>query len=318
MEWNKINVKMLSMFGQGGAMFGMTLPALMNERQDVMVLSADMSTPAGLDKFKTEWPEHFMNVGIAEQNMMGIAAGLSDNGYRTIVEAQACFVSMRAFEPVRQYCGYMHGNTIMVGIGSGFSLTLFGNTHYALEDMALMRLIPRMTVVAPCDAFEAAKALEAAMQYDGPVYIRLYGGTGTPVVYKEDFDFCIGQAMHLRKGTDMQLIATGSMVSVAMKVAEILCSNGIEVGVVDMHTVKPLDEAAIDYSTGTIVTLEEHYTTGGLGDAVAQCLCEKEKHPKLIKLGVEDRYSEVGDYAYLIEQHGLTPKIIAEKLKNLI
>lgn len=144
METNKLNTKILSSLGQGGSIFGITLLDLMKEREDIVVLSADMSTPAGLDKFKSLYANHFFNLGIAEQNMIGVAAGLMDEGYKTISVAQACFISMRCFEPVRQFLGYMHSKQVLVGIGSGFSLTFMGNTHYALEDIALMRSIPGM------------------------------------------------------------------------------------------------------------------------------------------------------------------------------
>ena len=224
---SKINPKIYSALGQGGSMFGITLPDVARKKDNVIVLSADMSTPAGLDKFKSLYPDKFFNLGIAEQNMIGVAAGLTDEGYKTISVAQACFVSMRCFEQVRQFLGYMHSAQVLVGIGSGFSLTLMGNTHYALEDISLMKTIPGMTVIAPCDALEAMKALEAAVQLESPVYIRLYGGTATPIVYHEDFDFKVGKSVTLRKGKDLQIIATGSMVYMAMQVAEILAGKGV-------------------------------------------------------------------------------------------
>ena len=174
---NKININFLSMAGQGGSAFGVGLMSLIQEHPEIMVLSSDMSSPAGLDKFKASYPDHFMNVGIAEQNMIGIAAGLSNEGFRPICVAQASFISMRSFEQIRQYCGYMKLPLVIVGIGSGLSLQYMGNTHYAIEDIALMQSIPGMTVVAPCDSLEAMKALEAAVIDNHSVYLRFFGGT---------------------------------------------------------------------------------------------------------------------------------------------
>lgn len=318
METNKLNTKILSSLGQGGSIFGITLLDLMKEREDIVVLSADMSTPAGLDKFKSLYANYFFNLGIAEQNMIGVAAGLMDEGYKTISVAQACFISMRCFEPVRQFLGYMHSKQVLVGIGSGFSLTFMGNTHYALEDIALMRSIPGMTVIAPSDALQAMKALEAAMRKDGPVYIRLHGGAALPIVYEEDFDFEIGKAISLRTGKDIQLIATGSMVSIALQVADQLAGEGISVSVFDMHTIKPLDTTILDMGVPVIISLEEHRVIGGLGDSIADYLSRYESHPRLLKIGVKDEFSVVGDYSYLMEQNGLSRDKIVERVKSFL
>lgn len=310
------NPKLMSMFGQGGSAFGMTLLEEVKNNSNVIVLSSDMSTPAGLDKFKATYPDNFYNVGIAEQNMVGIAAGLTDEGYKTISVAQACFLSMRSFEQVRQYAGYMKKPLVLVGIGSGYSLSLMGNTHYALEDVALMRTIPGMQVVAPCDAIEACKALEAALHSDHPTYIRLFGGTGTPVVHAGDFEYEIGKSVCLKEGQDLQIIATGSMVSVAQKVAAKLTENGVEAEVIDMHTIKPIDKEAIKGESSLIVTIEEHSTIGGLGDAVGSYLLEIGYAGKFQKIGIDDHFSVVGDYTYLLEQNGLSVENIVELLTN--
>lgn len=311
---NKINIKLLSLAGQGGSAFGITLINLMKTRDDIMVLSSDMSTPAGLDKFKAEYPDHFMNMGIAEQNMIGTAAGLTEEGFRTISVAQACFLTMRSFEQVRQYAGYMGLPLIIVGIGSGVSLQYMGNTHYAIEDLALMRTIPGMTVLAPSDALEAMKALEFAVNHKGPVYIRLFGGTGIPSVYNEDYEFKAGKAVKFHGGNDIQIIATGSMVSTALRLNELLREDGIEASVINMHTLKPLDYSAVDFEKKLIVTLEEHNVIGGLGSAVADYLAQYSQHPKLLKFGINDTFMTVGSYTYLLDEAGLS----LEKIKNFI
>ena len=311
---NKVNFKLMSMAGQGGSIFGITLMEMMKDGSDLMVLSSDMSTPAGLDKFKAAYPDNFMNMGIAEQNMIGTAAGLTEEGYKCICVAQACFITMRSFEQVRQYCGYMQLPLVIVGIGSGVSLQYMGNTHYALEDIALMRTIPGMQVIAPCDAYEATKAFEYAVSCKHPVYIRLYGGTSIPAVFAEEKLFEGGKAIKLREGKDIQIIATGSMVGQAIKVAEELIAEGIEASVVDMHTIKPLDASAIDYDKKLIVTLEEHNVIGGLGSAVAETISKELNHPKLFILGINDRFLPVGGYSYILQQCGLD----VESIKNQI
>lgn len=313
---NKVNFKLMSMAGQGGSVFGISLMELMGHRSDLMVLSSDMSTPAGLDKFKAAYPDHFMNMGIAEQNMIGTAAGLAEEGYKPICVAQACFITMRSFEQVRQYCGYMQLPLVIIGIGSGVSLQYMGDTHYTLEDLALMRTIPGMEVIAPCDSYEAVKAFEYAVNSKHPVYIRLYGGTAIPAVFNEETDLAFGKAIKLKEGKDVQIIATGSMVGNAMKVAEELEADGIEASVTDMHTIKPFDTEAIEKDKKLIVTLEEHNIIGGLGSAVADALSQYTSHPKVLKLGINDRFVPVGSYKYLLQQCGLDIESIKNKIIN--
>lgn len=311
---SKVNFKLMSMVGQGGSVFGISLIELMNQRNDLMVLSSDMSTPAGLDKFKAAFPDHFMNMGIAEQNMIGTAAGLAEEGYKPICVAQACFMTMRSFEQVRQYSGYMQIPMVIVGIGSGLSLQYMGNTHYSIEDLAVMRSIPGMEVIAPCDSYEAVLAFGHAVNSKHPVYIRLFGGTAIPAVFNEEKEFVCGKAIKIRTGGDIQIIATGSMVLNAIRVADELAAEGIQASVVDMHTIKPFDTDSIDYEKKLIVTIEEHSIIGGLGSSVADVLSQCTNHPKLLKFGINDRYMPVGGYKYLLQQCGLD----VESIKNVI
>lgn len=312
---NKFNSRAYCRLGQSGSVFGLELMEQV-ENYNLKVLSSDMSVVAGLDRFKKEYPEKFYNVGIAEQNLLGVAAGLASEGYKTVAVAQACFISMRSFEQVRQYLGYMGGKVICVGINSGFSLTFFGNTHYAIEDLALMRSIPNMTVISPADAGEAVKAFDAALKVDGPVYLRLSGSLMTPIVYKEDYDFSIGKSMTVREGNDVAIFATGLMVNNAIKAVEILGEKGISSSVIDVHTIKPFDKEIVQCNRDKrlLVSVEEHSVIGGLGTCVADELSEYENSPALLKLGVNDTFMPVGDYAYLIEQAGLTPEQIASRI----
>lgn len=317
---NKINVKLLSMAGQGGSAFGITLMELMKEHDDIMVLSADMSTPAGLDKFKATYPNHFMNVGIAEQNMIGIAAGLADEGYKVICVAQACFITMRCFEQVRQYAGYMGIPMILVGIGSGLSLQYMGNTHYALEDIALMRTIPGITVVAPCDALEASKALECAISNNGSTYIRFFGGTGIPAVHSDNIDFELGKAIKIREGNDVAILAYGSTIKQALGVAESLSEQGIEAEVIDVHTINPFDNAMIDICKDKklVVTIEEHRLIGGLSSVISEKMKEKQISTATLNIGVDNNYPLPGSYPYMLEQCGLSVDVITNSIINKI
>ena len=306
------NAKLMAMVGQSASIFGLALMEMASERDDIVVLAADQSTPAGLDKFKAAYPERFYNVGIAEQNMIGVAAGLADEGYLPICAAQACFLSMRAFEPIRQYVGYMQKPMILIGLFSGFSTTFMGNTHYSQEDIALMRTIPGMQVFSPADGLEAAKCFEAAVESGKPTYIRLWGKTGSPIVYESDYNYEIGKAILLREGKDIQIVATGSMAVQALKAAQLLSEEGIEADVINMHTIKPMDTTLLD-SHKQIFSIEEHSIVGGLGDAL------RESGFSINKIGIEDRFGEVGDYNYMLKQHNLTNEKIKETiLKNQI
>ena len=314
---NKINVKLLSMAGQGGSAFGVTLMNIMEKRDDIMVLSADMSTPAGLDKFKLAYPDHFMNVGIAEQNMIGIAAGLAEEGYRVICVAQACFITMRSFEQVRQYAGYMNIPIILVGIGAGLSLQYMGNTHYAIEDIALMRNVPNMTVMAPCDSLEAMKALEYGVNSKNSAYIRFFGGTGIPAVHQNDFDFECGIPIKLREGNDATILTTGSMVRQALLAAETLSEQKVECEVIDVHTIKPFDKSILNECKKLIVTAEEHRLTGGLGCVVSDLLKEMDIKAPLLKIGINNEiFPTPGTHQFLLEQCGLDVENIVKQIKN--
>ncbi len=313
---NKLNASIYSKLGQAGSAFGIALMEMQKANPHVYTLSADMSKPAGLDRFKSKYPEMFINVGIAEQNLIGIAAGMASEGKKVIVTAQAVFISMRSCEQVRQYMGYMNSNIIAVGISSGFALTFFGNTHYALEDISIMRSIPGMTILSPSDAGQAAKALIAAIELNTPIYIRLTGKMNCPIVYNEDYDLEIGKAIQIRNGTDITIFATGSMVFNALKTAEILEEKGLSISVIDMHTIKPLDEVSIKkcFNSKLFVSVEEHNIIGGLGTAISEYISSNINSPQLLRLGVMDEFSKPGDYTYLLKQNRLMPNEIAEDI----
>ena len=316
MEINKLNARILSKFGESGAVFGVGALELVKDYPELLILSADMSMVAGLERFKNTYPDHFFNTGIAEQNLIGMSAGLVSENRKVVVVAQACFISMRSFEQIRQYCGYMKFPLIIVGINAGFSLTFMGNTHYAIEDMGIIRCIPGMTIISPSDAGQALKAFYASWTLNKPVYIRFTGGLNCPVIYEQEFNYQIGKGIRLREGNQIQIIATGSMVDRALKAAKILEEKGISLDVVDMHTIKPLDTDILKKDVKLVVSVEEHSIIGGLGSAIAEALSTYSVHAPLLRLGIGDYFSQVGEYEYLLEQHGLSPEHIANTIEN--
>lgn len=321
---NNLNARIYSKLGQAGSTFGIGLMESQKTESKSYVLSSDMALPAGLNRFMTNYPEYFYNVGIAEQNLIGVAAGIASEGKKVITTAQACFISMRSCEQIRQYLGYMKSNVIAVGISSGFALNFFGNTHYSIEDISIMRSIPGMTVLSPSDAGQAAKAIIAAIQINTPVYLRLTGTLNCPIVYKDDYNFNIGKSIKILDGNDIVIFATGSMVYNSIKASEIIKNKiNCSIKIIDMHTIKPLDTDIIKNSLGAnlLVSLEEHNIIGGLGTAISEFLSSAKNTPPLIRLGVMDKFSKPGNYNFLLEQNRLQPNEIAEdiiKSYNLI
>ena len=314
MEIKPANVRMLSMLGQRGA-FGTALAECANDNGRIVALSADLCNTSGLDRFRAAFPDRFFNVGIAEQNMIGVAAGLAAEGRIPVATTFANFAALRACEQVRHFMGYMRENVKLVGFGAGFSFGMFGTTHYGVEDVAAIRAIPNITIVSPADGLSVVKSVEAMIAHDGPVYLRLTGVMNNPVVYRQDFDFRIGKAVVLREGVGVALIAAGSMVSPALKAADLLLEEGVSATVVDMHTIKPLDTELLDKVFSAhrlVVTVEEHFTLGGLGGAVAEYRADKPNVSRQVMIGVPNEFKKAGSYAYMLDTCGLTaPKIAA-------
>ena len=302
------------------ATLGQAILEAAKERHDFYVMSADLAQSSGLVRFREEFPERFINAGIAEQNMIGLAAGLAKDGTNVFATSFAPFVTMRACEQVRMSMGYMQLNIKTIGLGSGLVMAQLGNSHFGIEDGAVMRAIPGMTVINPADGVEIVKSIEALCDYDKPAYMRLTGGPGLPVVYEEDIDFQIGKAIQVREGKDICIIAAGTMVYFAKAAAEILAGKGIDAAVIDMHTLKPLDRACIDgqLDKRLIVTVEEASIIGGLGSAVAEHLALKKNKPVQLMLGIKDCFPHAGSYQYLLEQCGLTGEQIAADIETLL
>lgn len=315
MEFKPSQIRTLSILGQRGA-FGTTLTDIASENNKIVALTADLCNTSGLDRFRDKFSERLFNVGIAEQNMIGIAAGLAAGGNIPFATTFSNFAALRSCEQIRHFLGYMKENVKIVGFGSGFSMGMFGITHYGIEDIASIRAISNLVILSPADGLETAKATIAASKITAPVYIRLSGVMNNPMVYNEDYDFEIGKAVTIKDGSDIAIIATGTMVYNSMKAAEILEKQGISTKIINMHTIKPLDKAAINdaCSAKLIVTVEEHSKTGGLGSAVAEELSSKKGHPLHYIIGISNEYKRAGSYEYLIQEYGLTVDQIAKEI----
>ena len=319
-EISSANIRMWSMLGSAGT-FGIAALELPRLNEDVLVLTADLRNFSGLDRFSTTFPGKFINVGIAEQNMVGMAAGLQNEGFSTFATTYSTFASARSADSVRVNMGYMELGIKLVGMGAGFSVGLLGATHMGIDDIGIMRSIPNLTIVSPADCTETVKAVIALASFTGPVYLRLGGGVPHAVVYKNDYEFSIGKGIQLRSGTDATIVATGAVVAQSLEAAKQLEVEGYSVGLINMHTIKPLDTDLLDSvlaSSDLIVTVEEHNVIGGLGSAVAEHLGKKKNGIAQLSLGIMDSFPHPGDYEYLLDQAGLTaPKIASSIRKHL-
>lgn len=318
MEFKPLDIRVWSKMGQRAA-FGSILTRLANENDQVIALTADLTSAAGLEPFKEHFAERFLNVGIAEQNLIGVAAGIADSGSIPFATTFANFISLRACEQVRHFLGYMNCNVKLVGLSAGFGMELFGNTHYGLEDIACIRSIPNLVILSPADGLEIFKCVEAAVNYEGPVYIRLTGILNQPYLYKQDYEFQIGRAVELySSGADVVIYSTGNVSIAAKQAAVLLEQENVECTVINMHTIKPIDRDIIQKhrKVKLIVTIEEHCVTGGLGSAVAEILSEYSEHAPLLKIGSGHSYEKAGSYEYMLKQHGLTAECIVDKIRN--
>ena len=298
--------------------YGDTLVELGAELQNLVVLDADLAEATKTCKFRAAYPDRFFDCGIAEGNMMGIAAGLAAAGMIPFASSFAMFAAGRAFEQVRNCIGYPHLNVKIGATHAGITVGEDGATHQCLEDIALMRTIPGMTVVNPADCNEAAAAVRAAAAMNGPVYLR-FGRYAVPTV-TEGQDFEIGKGVTLRAGKDVTLVATGYMVHLSLEAADLLAQDGISARVINIHTIKPIDRALLVKAakeTGAVVTAEEHSIIGGLGSAVAEVLSEECPVP-MRRVGVCDKFGRSGKVPELLALYGLTAENIAAKAKETL
>ncbi len=300
--------------------YGNALAELGKEHEDVVVLDADLAAATKTGVFKKAFPERHIDCGIAECNMIGVAAGLSTTGKVPFASSFAMFAAGRAFEQVRNSVGYPKLNVKIGATHAGISVGEDGASHQCNEDIALMRTIPGMVVINPADDVEAKAAVKAAYEHQGPVYLR-FGRLAVPVINdRPDYKFELGKGVVLREGKDLAIIATGLPVANCLEAAEKLAADGIEAKVINIHTIKPLDEelvAAAAKETGKVVTVEEHSVIGGLGSAVCDVLCAQAP-TKVLKIGINDTYGESGPAAELVKKYGLDADSIYEKIKSQI
>ena len=285
---------------------------------NVVVLDADLSKSTKTEMFKNAYPDRFINMGIAEGNMMSVAAGLAASGKIAFASTFAMFAAGRGFEQIRNSIGYTKLNVKIGATHAGISVGEDGASHQCLEDIALMRTIPGMVVINPADDREAVAAVKAAVEHDGPVYMR-FGRLAVDDVNGDDYKFEIGKGVELKGGNDVTIVATGLMVEMALKAADMLKADGIDARVINIHTIKPIDEEIITKAakeTGAIVTAEEHYIMGGLGSAVTEVVCANAPCP--VKIIGTDRFGKSGKPAPLFEEYGLTPENIVAKAKEAI
>lgn len=298
--------------------YGEALIELGATNSNIVVLDADLSKSTMTAGFSKTYPDRFFNMGIAEQDMYGVAAGLAVSGKTVFASTFAMFAAGRAFEIIRNSIGYTRANVKICATHAGLTVGEDGASHQSIEDVALMRSIPGMTVLSPADAVSAKKLLAQAAAMNGPVYVRL-GRSAVPLIYPEDAEVEIGKGACLREGSDYTVIAAGIMVSEALEAAEQLAKEGISVRVIDMHTVKPIDAEIIVKAakeTKGIVVAEEHSVIGGLGGAVAEVVCQRQ--PVKMKLvGVKDTFGESGKPAELLKKYGLTAEAIADAVRGL-
>ena len=294
--------------------------ASLGEKYDFLVLDADLAAATKTGVFKKKFPERFFDCGIAEGNMISVAAGIASTGKCVFASSFAMFAAGRAFEQVRNSVGYPHLGVKIGATHAGITVGEDGATHQCLEDIALMRTIPGMTIINPADAAEAYAAVEAAINFDGPVYLR-FGRFATPIFnIGDDYKFEIGKGVQIMDGSDVTFVATGLMVAMAMEAAEMLASEGIKARVINIHTIKPIDRDIIIKAakeTGAIVTAEEHNIIGGLGSAVSEVVCEECPVP-VVRVGVKDKFGKSGSVPALLEEYGLTPKDLCENAKKAI
>ena len=315
MEINERNIKVWSTIGPR-ATLGMAALEFAKKIENLMVLTCDVSTSAGLDRYRKTFPDKYLDLGIAEQNMIGVAAGLSSEGYNVITTTFAPFQTMRCCEQIKVNIGYMKKKICMVGIASGLVLGNLGFTHCCIEDIGALRSIPGMTIISPSDSLETVKALEAALKYNGPTYLRLTGSSNNPIVNEKDYTFEIGKSITIKDGKEITIFSSGAMVYESLKASKILEENKISTKVVNMHTIKPIDKVAIDNSLNSklIVSIEEHNIIGGLGSAISEYKSTIKNSPKLLSLGVKDIYGKCGNYKYMLNRHRLSADKIVEDI----
>lgn len=316
-----IDEKKIKIWSQIGprATFGLACLDISEKEKNLIVLTSDVSTSAGLDRYKKKYPDKYLDVGISEQNLIGVAAGLASENFKVVTTTFSPFQILRCCEQIKVNLGYMRHKVCLVGLASGVALGTLGYTHCSIEDIGVLRSIPNIAIVSPADGAEIIKTLAASLNYHQSVYIRLTGKTNNPIVYDKDYNFEIGKSIKIKEGKDITIFANGSMVAVAKEAAKILDKLKIFSEIINMHTIKPIDKNQIKKSSEKsklLVSLEEHSIIGGLGSSISEVLDELSLRPKLLKLGLEDKYNFSGEYDYVLEKNNLSSDIISKSIER--
>lgn len=317
---NEKNIKFWSNLGTR-ATLGLSILDIVKENENLIVVTCDVSTSAGLDRFRKTHPSNYVDVGIAEQNMIGVATGLASEKFDVITTTFSPFQTLRCCEQIKVNLGYMKEKITMVGLASGLVLGNLGYTHCSIEDVGVLRSIPNLKIICPSDTLETIKALKASIEDNTSCYIRLTGGSNTPIINTQDYDFSIGKAIKLMEGKDVIIIGCGVILNEGLQAAEKLKKHNLSTSVINCHTIKPLDQNLLNFIKSThkiLVTIEEHNTIGGLGSAVSELITQNKTTCPLLRIGVDDKYSNSGSYEFLKNHYGLTSdKIVDKILKNI-
>lgn len=314
-------IKTWAQIGQR-ATFGLACLDLAEKEKKLLVLTSDVSTSAGLDRFRKKYKTQYLDVGISEQNLIGVAASLASEGFKVVTTTFSPFQTLRCCEQIKVNLGYMKNKVCLVGLASGVVLGSLGYTHCSIEDVAVLRSIPNLTIISPADCTETVKALFSSINHNQSVYIRLTGGRNNSIIYEKDYNFKIGKSIKLSEGNDLTIFACGSMVSMSKKVVDKLKKFNINAELINMHTIKPIDKKQIIKSslqTKIFVSIEEHSTIGGLGSSIAEETSSFKNNIRLIRLGLKDSYNISGEYDFILNKNGLTVDKITKKLiKELV
>ena len=303
------------------AMFGQFMINIARKNKKLMVLSADLGRSSGLARFKTEFPEQYISVGISEQNLVGVAAGLADEGFKVFVTSFAPFLSMRASEQIRMNLGYMKHNVNLVALGSGLSMGFLGNSHFGLEDIAIMRTIPNLNVTCPADCSELGKVLyDYAFNDRGPSYIRLTGIPGSQNLYEKNYKYKFGKNITITKGKDILIISYGSVMGQVKQAIKTLRKLNINAELINTTSLKPIDNSIVGLLKRykKIITIEEHTSVGGLNSIISEKISQNRIKTELSSISLPDKFGPTGNYDYLLKYHGLNAESIKKRIIALV
>ncbi len=319
-KYSLLDIRTLSLLGERGT-FGKIMCDLAKNKPNLIASTADQGVGSALKGFREKYPKNFLNFGISEQNAIGVCAAMANEGFDVFLAMQATFASTRCLDEVRVAMSYMKLPVKLIGIFSGVTQSDCGPTHYALNDFAIFRSLPNIVILSPSDALMTAKCIEYVASESVPTYIRLTGMINTPIIYKSDFDFELGKAISLKEGSDICIIATGSMVKTALNVSDNIEKQlGLSAKVFDFHTIKPFDEDTVKSLKGfrLVVTMEEHSIFGGLGSTVAEILVRERNNIPLEIIGARDEFKATGEYKDVISDYGLNEESVTLRIINRI